>query len=320
MHAVRTAPRRRRAGGSAPCGWRPSPCNRPSPQRRARPRRYRPARRSFPGADSCPTRAVARGSPSRLVTAMTLTTSSPKAPSPVNAAVGGARSGAALIHRPVERTLHCAPTVNDPRLVCSIRPCRCLALSRWFCGFEWRSGTQCGQPVSRPLGQRLLPRIRCDSHVRRCEAHSRYCSRWTVDFQMAVLLALDRNGFGLCRERYRARALSGSRRGSLPQGPIPSAFKGYGSARRGVNAIAVRVHAVNAAGAGESAEVTGTPRDGTAPALSRATLNGATLTPVFDEALDEDSRLAAQAFAVEVNATARGVDTVVTTLRAPPGP
>ena len=174
---------------------------------------------------------------SRLVTAMTLTTSSPKAHSPVNAAIGGAGSGCALVHGPVERTLHRAPTVNDPRLVCSMRPCRCLGLSRWFCGFEWRSGTQCGQPVSRPLGQRLLPRIRCDSHVRRCEAHSRYCCRWSADFQMAVLLALDRNGFGLCRERYRARALSGSRRGSLPQGPIPSAFKGYGSARRGVNAI-----------------------------------------------------------------------------------
>ena len=132
--------------------------------------------------------------------------------------------GAALIHRPVECTLHWAPTVNDPRLVCSIRPCRCLALSRWFCGFEWRCGTQCGQPVSRPLGQRLLPRTRRDSHVRRCEAHSRYCSRWCVDFQMAVLLALDRNGFGLWRERYRACAISGSRRGFLPQGPIPSAF------------------------------------------------------------------------------------------------
>ena len=83
---------------------------------------------------------------------------------------------------------------------------------------------------------------------------------------------------------------------------------------------AVRVHAVNAAGAGENAEVTCTPRDGTAPALSRATLNGATLTRVFDGVLDEDSRLAAQAFAVEVNTTARGVDTVATTLRAPPGP
>ena len=69
---------------------------------------------------------------SRLVTAMMLTTSSLKAHSPVNAAVGGARSGCALVHGPVERTLHRAPTVNDGRLVCSIRPCRCLALSRWF--------------------------------------------------------------------------------------------------------------------------------------------------------------------------------------------
>ena len=95
----------------------------------------------------------------------------------------------------------------------------------------------------------------------------------------------------------------------------PQRLQGLRIGTPGCQRHTVRMRAVNAAGAGESAEVTGTPRDGTAPALSRATL-----TPVFDEALDEDSRLAAQAFAVEVNATARGVDTVATTLRAPPRP
>ena len=190
-------------------------------------RRTRRSRRSEPALG--PPRVVRRKPPARRPPT---TGGREREPSPVNAAVG-----AALVHRPVECTLHWAPTVSDPRLVCSIRPCRCLALSRWFCGFEWRCGTQCGQPVSRPLGQRLLPRTRRDSHVRRCEAHSRYCSRWCVDFQMAVLLALDRNGFGLWRERYRACAISGSRRGFLPQGPIPSAFEGYRSARRSVNAI-----------------------------------------------------------------------------------
>ena len=67
---------------------------------------------------------------SRYVTAMMRASASLKTHSPVNAAVSGAPSG-------------CALTVNDGRLVCSIRLCRWLALSRRFYRFERRFGTQC---------------------------------------------------------------------------------------------------------------------------------------------------------------------------------
>ena len=75
----------------------------------------------------------------------------------------------------------------------------------------------------------------------------------------------------------------------------------------------IRVRAVNDAGAGAAAEVTGTPRDRAAPVFSAATVNGATLTLTFDETLDEDSAPAAEAFAVAVDDTARGVDAVAVT-------
>ncbi len=72
-----------------------------------------------------------------------------------------------------------------------------------------------------------------------------------------------------------------------------------------------RVVAVNSAGdSGPSTEMNGTPRDTTAPALSSASVNGATLTITFDEALDANQTPDKSAFSVTVAANDRGVDTV----------
>ena len=74
---------------------------------------------------------------------------------------------------------------------------------------------------------------------------------------------------------------------------------------------AVRVIAVNDVGDGPpSDEATGTPRETTPPELSTATVDGATLTLTYDEALDEASGLAADAFSVTVGGTGRAVDGV----------
>ena len=75
----------------------------------------------------------------------------------------------------------------------------------------------------------------------------------------------------------------------------------------------LRIVAVNTAGAGEGAEVSATPSDRAAPALTSATVKASTLTLHFNEALDEDSRPAAAAFAVEVESAARDVDAVAVT-------
>ena len=74
---------------------------------------------------------------------------------------------------------------------------------------------------------------------------------------------------------------------------------------------AVRVIAVNDVGDGPpSDEATGTPRETTPPELSTATVDGAALTLTYDEALDEASGLAADAFSVTVGDTGRAVDGV----------
>ena len=74
---------------------------------------------------------------------------------------------------------------------------------------------------------------------------------------------------------------------------------------------AVRVIAVNDVGDGPpSDEATGTPRETTPPELATATVDGPTLTLTYDEALDEASGLAADAFSVTVGGTGRAVDGV----------
>ena len=74
---------------------------------------------------------------------------------------------------------------------------------------------------------------------------------------------------------------------------------------------AVRVIAVNDVGDGPpSDEATGTPGETTPPELSTATVDGTTLTLTYDEALDEASGLAADAFSVTVGGTGRAVDGV----------
>ena len=75
-------------------------------------------------------------------------------------------------------------------------------------------------------------------------------------------------------------------------------------------AYAVRVLAVNAAGAGAAAEATATVQDRAAPVLASASVDGTALTLTFSEALDETSKPAAGAFAVTVDDNARGVDAV----------
>jgi uncharacterized repeat protein (TIGR02059 family) len=74
---------------------------------------------------------------------------------------------------------------------------------------------------------------------------------------------------------------------------------------------AVRVIAVNDEGDGPpSDEATGTPKETTPPELATATVDGTTLTLTYDEALDEASRLGADAFSVTVGGTGRAVDGV----------
>ena len=75
-------------------------------------------------------------------------------------------------------------------------------------------------------------------------------------------------------------------------------------------AYAVRVLAVNAAGAGAAAEATATVQDRVVPALASASVDGTILTLTFSEALDTASQPAADAFAVSVEGTARTVDAV----------
>ena len=73
----------------------------------------------------------------------------------------------------------------------------------------------------------------------------------------------------------------------------------------------VRVIAANDVGdSPPSDEATGTPRETTPPELSTATVDGTTLTLIYDEALDEASGLAADAFSVAVVGTGRAVDGV----------
>ena len=72
-----------------------------------------------------------------------------------------------------------------------------------------------------------------------------------------------------------------------------------------------RVVAINAAGdSAPSREKRGAPRDATPPTLSSASLNGATLTITFDEALDANQTPDQSAFAVTVAGNDRGVDIV----------
>ena len=74
---------------------------------------------------------------------------------------------------------------------------------------------------------------------------------------------------------------------------------------------AVRVIAVNDVGDGPpSDEATGTPRETTPPELSTATVDGTTLTLIYDEALDENSEPSSDAFSVTVGGTGRAVDGV----------
>ena len=73
----------------------------------------------------------------------------------------------------------------------------------------------------------------------------------------------------------------------------------------------VRVIAVNDLGDSDpSGEATGTPRETDPPGLSTATVDGATLTLTYDEALDEGSPAEAGAFAVTVGGAARAVNSV----------
>ena len=73
----------------------------------------------------------------------------------------------------------------------------------------------------------------------------------------------------------------------------------------------VRVIGVNDEGDGPpSDEATGTPRETTPPELSTATVDGATLTLTYDEALDENSEPSSDAFSVAVGGTGRAVDGV----------
>ena len=75
-------------------------------------------------------------------------------------------------------------------------------------------------------------------------------------------------------------------------------------------AYAVRVMAVNPVGAGAAAEVEATVRDRVAPTLAGATVDGATLTLTYSEALDGTSAPAAGAFTVTVAGAGRTVDDV----------
>ena len=72
----------------------------------------------------------------------------------------------------------------------------------------------------------------------------------------------------------------------------------------------VRIVAVNDAGDGAAAEVSAEPRDRVVPVLSKAAVDGVTLTLTYGEALDEDSAPGAEAFAVTVADATRTVDAV----------
>ena len=72
-----------------------------------------------------------------------------------------------------------------------------------------------------------------------------------------------------------------------------------------------RVTAVNSVGDSDaSGEATGTPRETTAPTVSSAAVDGATLTITFSEALAETPVPATATFSVTVGEAARGVDSV----------
>ena len=72
-----------------------------------------------------------------------------------------------------------------------------------------------------------------------------------------------------------------------------------------------RVIAVNLEGDSSASEdESGTPRETTAPTVSSASVDGATLTLTFNEALDEDSKPATTAFTVTVSGNVRAVDYV----------
>ena len=74
---------------------------------------------------------------------------------------------------------------------------------------------------------------------------------------------------------------------------------------------AVRVIASNEVGDGPASDgATGTPRETTPPELSAVSVDGATLTLTYDEALDGDSEPETDAFAATVSGDARGVDGV----------
>ena len=72
----------------------------------------------------------------------------------------------------------------------------------------------------------------------------------------------------------------------------------------------VRIVAVNEAGDGAEAEVSAEVGDRVAPVLSKAVVDGTSLTLTYSEALDEDSSPAAGAFAVTVAESARTVGAV----------
>ena len=76
-------------------------------------------------------------------------------------------------------------------------------------------------------------------------------------------------------------------------------------------AYSVRVLAINDIGEGlPSDDGSGTPRETVPPELSGASVDGATLTLTFNEALDEDSKPATTAFTVTVGGNVRAVDYV----------
>ena len=76
----------------------------------------------------------------------------------------------------------------------------------------------------------------------------------------------------------------------------------------------VRVLAVNDGGESPPSEDgSGTPRETVPPELSAASVDGATLTLTFNEALDENSEPATTAFTVTVSGNVRGVDSVEVT-------
>ena len=76
-------------------------------------------------------------------------------------------------------------------------------------------------------------------------------------------------------------------------------------------AYSVRVLAINDVGEGlPSDDSSGTPRETVPPELSEASVDAATLTLTFNEALNEDSEPATTAFTVSVSGNVRAVDSV----------